>query len=94
MTPETFQQDLRDLRKEIKENTELTKNGFETMNGRVKKLELDKAWRDGQDNGMKSGTLRIESFWKRIALGITIIVGILTLASTAAVAVAKLSGIT
>lgn len=94
MSPESIQQEIRDLRREIGENTKLTKNGFETMNGRVKKLELDKAWRDGNDSGIKSGTLKMDGFWKRIAVGITIAVGILSLASTAAVAVAKLAGIT
>lgn len=93
MSPESIQQEIRDLRNEIRENTNLTKQGFDTMNGRVKKLELTEATRQGMEQGLKTGSFKIESFWKRVALGIGIFTGILSTASAAAVLVAKLAGI-
>lgn len=93
MSPESLQQEIRDLRSEIRENTKLTKNGFETVNGRIKKLELAEATREGFEKGLVKGSLKIEGFWKRVALGITILTGTSGLAVSAAWLVAKLAGI-
>lgn len=93
MSPESLQQEIRDLRSEIRDNTNLTKKGFETMNGRVKKLELSEAAREGFEKGLVKGSLKIEGFWKRVALGITILTGTSGLAVSAAWIVAKIAGI-
>lgn len=46
--------DVKGLRAELKANTDLTRKGFETMNGRVKKLELKEAERKGRESVVKS----------------------------------------
>lgn len=84
MSPEinTIQEDIRELRNEMRANTELTRKGFETMNGRVKKMELENAERKGKESVLKGSDLD----WKKFAFGL---LGILTTASAIALAVAQ-----
>lgn len=84
MSPEinTIQEDIRELRNEMRANTEITRKGFEVMNGRVKQIELENAERKGKESVLKGSDLD----WKKFAFGL---LGILTTASAIALAVAQ-----
>ncbi len=77
-----IKQQFRELRDELKQNTRLTQDGFEKMNERVQKLELDQARREGRDSVMNTADLD----WKKVALAL---VGILKTAATAALLIAQ-----
>lgn len=72
----------RELRDEIKTNTELTREGFDKMNGRVKKLELSEANRIGRESVSKLADFG----WKKLAFAL---VGIMTTATAIALVVVK-----
>lgn len=45
---------LNDLKAEMQANTKLTTDGFSTMNGRVKTLEISEARREGRESVMNT----------------------------------------
>lgn len=78
-----YMKELRDeLRGEIKLNTELTRTGFEKMNGRVKKLELKEAVRQGRE-GLSSGG---DMTWKKMSFAL---IGILSAGMTLGLVIAQ-----
>ena len=88
MSPEISKDDLAEIRDDIKEIKTDVKQGFEKMNGRVKKLEIKDAFNSGADSvikGVSNGDDWKKATFKLIAL----IGGIVALASTAAGIVAQ-----
>lgn len=61
------------LDKKMDRNTTITTTGFDKMNGRVKKLELDKARRDGIASVMRPGD---GLDWKKLSLSLAKSLGI------------------
>lgn len=81
---------LERIENKLDENTRTTQDGFERVNGRVKKLERENAYRQGLDVGLKSSSANTWGFWKKVSLIVGIFVGILTIASMMAVAVSRI----
>lgn len=89
MSPEILRQELKDLQEDVRDNTKLTREGFDTMNGRVKKLELKQAYQEGAESATKV-TLGDGGDWKKVTFKlIGLLVGIVALSSTAAGIVAQ-----
>ena len=73
---------LDELKAEMKANTHLTQEGFNLINGRVKKLELDAARREGRDSVLNTQDLS----WKKVTMQL---LTILTTASAIAYLIAQ-----
>lgn len=82
MSETELKRDIHELRDEVKANTKVTLEGFETMNGRVKTLELSEARRQGRESVSNGSDLD----WKKLALQL---VGILATGAAIGLAIAR-----
>lgn len=81
MSPEinNLKEDINELKADVKTNTEVTRKGFETMNGRMKDIELWRARQEGRDEMSKGGQVDWNSLAKLAmkALGGAIAIGLI-----------------
>jgi hypothetical protein len=95
MAPENqIYQRLDRIERKLDANTDATNEGFERINGRVKKLERTDAFREGLEKGLQSAAERTDSTLRKIVTYIGIPATIITMAAGAAALVATLMGIT
>lgn len=83
MSPEihNLKEDVQEIKADIKANTDLTRQGFETMNGRVKKLEIFKAKQEAVQEISKGGQidwnslaqLALKALGGAIAIGLVLV---------------------
>lgn len=83
MSPEinNLKEDIGDLKAEVKANTELTRKGFETMNGRMKTAEIwiaqqqaiQELSKGGQVDWNNLAKLALKALGGAIALGLVLV---------------------
>lgn len=94
MSPENqIYQRLDRIERKLDDNTKATNDGFERINGRVKKLETREAFREGIEKGLETAGTRSDSTLRKIVTYIGIPATIITAAAGAAALVATMMGI-
>lgn len=80
MSPEitNLKEDVKEIKSDLKANTEVTRKGFETINGRIKVLELAEAERKGRESMVKGNSIDWEGI---IKLALKALAGAIVLAT-------------
>lgn len=83
MSPEinNLKEDIQEIKADVRANTELTRQGFDTMNGRVKKLEIFRAQQEAVQEISKGGQidwnslahLALKALGGAIAIGLVLV---------------------
>lgn len=84
MSPELLNalEDIREIRDDVKDVKKDVRQGFDRMNGRVKKLELNEAKREGRES-LSGGA---DMTWRKMSFAL---VGILSVGMTLGLAIAQ-----
>lgn len=94
MSPENqIYQRLERIEKKLDENTKTTEDGFQKVNGRIKKLETKDAYREGLEKGLQSASDKSDSTLRKLVTYIGIPATIITAAAGAAALVATILGL-